>query len=243
MNPLGDGVSESLSCLLSCCPLLAKLSLQACGLTARFLQQHRLLLASALTGTGHLKSVCLSHNALGSTGFELVLKTLPLHSLTHLDLSAVRRDPADYLPLEHLTNILSQDECSLTHLSLAANGLTDSSVATLARCLPSCLTLVSLNLSGNPSVTSAGLHNILISLREACRPLTLLNLQGCQVSGPWDSAALDGLSERVKDLRLCSQGVNKLDRQALKQSWDNSRSQGHFIDRKSKCLLSAVDSL
>lgn len=50
MNPLGDGVSESLSCLLSCCPLLAKLSLQACGLTARFLQQHRLLLASALAG-------------------------------------------------------------------------------------------------------------------------------------------------------------------------------------------------
>ena len=50
LNPLGDGVSESLSCLLSCCPLLAKLSLQACGLTARFLQQHRLLLASALTG-------------------------------------------------------------------------------------------------------------------------------------------------------------------------------------------------
>lgn len=52
MNPLGDGVSESLSCLLSCCPLLAKLSLQACGFTARFLQQHRLLLAGALTGNG-----------------------------------------------------------------------------------------------------------------------------------------------------------------------------------------------
>ncbi|XP_076605193.1 tonsoku-like protein [Chaetodon auriga] len=242
MNPLGDGVSESLSCLLSCCPLLAKLSLQACGLTARFLQQHRLLLASALTGTGHLKSVCLSHNALGSTGFELVLKTLPLHCLTHLDLSAVCGPLADHLPLEHLTNVLSQDECSLTHLSLAANGLTDSSAATLARCLPSCPTLVSLNLSGNPSVTSAGLHSILISLREACRPLTLLNLQGCQVSGPWDSACLDGLSELVQDLRLCSQGLNKLDRQALKQSWDNSRSHGHFIDRKSKCLLSAASS-
>ncbi|XP_070834859.1 tonsoku-like protein [Chaetodon trifascialis] len=242
MNPLGDGVSESLSCLLSCCPLLAKLSLQACGLTARFLQQHRLLLASALTGTGHLKSVCLSHNALGSTGFELVLKTLPLHCLTHLDLSSIRGLPADHLPLEHLTNVLSQDECSLTHLSLAANGLTDSSAATLARCLPSCPSLVRLNLSGNPSVTSAGLHNILISLREACRPLTLLNLQGCQVSGPWDSACLNGLSELVQDLRLCSQGLNKLDRQALKQSWDNSRSHGHFIDRKSKCLLSAAAS-
>uniref|UniRef100_A0AAQ5ZX39 Tonsoku-like protein n=1 Tax=Amphiprion ocellaris TaxID=80972 RepID=A0AAQ5ZX39_AMPOC len=174
MNPLGDGVSESLSCLLSCCPVLAKLSLQACGLTARFLQQHRLLLANALTGTGHLKSVCLSHNALGSTGCELVLKTLPLHCLTHLDLSAVRRGPADSPALEHLT----KDDCSLTHLSLAANGLTDSTVAALARCLPSCPTLVSLNLSGNPSVTSAGLHSILVSVREACRPLSLLNLEG-----------------------------------------------------------------
>ncbi|KAM9341128.1 tonsoku-like protein [Symphorus nematophorus] len=242
MNPLGDGVSESLSCLLSCCPLLAKLSLQACGLTARFLQQHRLLLASSMTGTGHLKSVCLSHNALGSTGFELVLKTLPLHCLTHLDLSAVRRGPSDYLPLEYLTKVLSQDECSLTHLSLAANGLTDSGVAILARCLPSCPTLVNLNVSGNPSVTSAGLHNILNALREACRPLTLLNLQGCQVSGPWDSAGLDGLSELVQDLRLCSQGLNKLDRQALKQSWDCSRSRGLFIDRNSKCLISAAAS-
>ncbi|KAM8916057.1 LOW QUALITY PROTEIN: tonsoku-like protein [Spinachia spinachia] len=239
MNQLGDGVSESLSCLLSCCPLLAKLSLQACGLTARFLQQHRLLLANALTGTGHLKSVCLSHNALGSTGFELVLKTLPLHCLTHLDLSAVCRGPADYPVLEHLTKILSQDECSLTHLSLAANGLTDSSVAALARLLPSCPSLVSLNLSGNPSVTSAALHNILVSLREARRPLTLLNLQGCEVSGPWDGAGLASLSELVQDLRLCSQGLNKLDREALKQSWEASRSRGRLVDRNSKCLLSA----
>ncbi|XP_026196339.1 tonsoku-like protein [Anabas testudineus] len=242
LNPLGDGVSESLSCLLSCCPLLAKLSLQACGLTARFLQQHRLLLASALTGTGHLKSLCISHNALGSTGFELVLKTLPLHCLTHLDLSAVRRGPADFLTLEHLTKVLSQGDCSLTHLSLAGNGLTDSSVSSLSRGLALCSSLVSLNLSGNPSVTSAGLHSILSSLREAGRPLTLLNLQGCQVSGPWESADLDGLSELVKDLRLCYQGLNKLDRQFLKQNWDNSQQHGHFIDRHTKCLLSAAAS-
>uniref|UniRef100_A0A667WSG0 Tonsoku-like protein n=1 Tax=Myripristis murdjan TaxID=586833 RepID=A0A667WSG0_9TELE len=243
MNPLGDGVSESLACLLSCCPLLARLSLQACGLTARFLQQHRLLLASALAGTGHLKSVCFSHNALGSTGFELVLKTLPLHGLTHLDLSVVCSGPADYPALEHLAKVLSQDECSLTHLSLTGNGLTDSSVATLARCLPLCPTLVCLNLSGNPSITSTGLHSILMSLREACRPLTLLNLQGCQVSGPWDSAALDGLSEQVRDLRLCSQRLNKLDRQILKQSWKHTLAHGHFIDRNTKCLLSSAPSV
>lgn len=242
LNPLGDGVSESLACLLSSCPLLARLSLQACNLTARFLQQHRLLLANAMTGTGHLKSVCLSHNALGSTGFELLLKTLPLLSLTHLDLSAVCRAPADHLQLEHLVRALSQEDCPLTHLSLASNGLTDLSVATLARLLPACPTLVSLDLSGNPSVTSGGLHSILKSVREASRPLTLLNLQGCQVFGPWDEGVLDSLSTLVQNLHLCSQSLNKLDRQALKQSWEQTETHGRFLDRKSRFLMTATTS-
>lgn len=98
-----------------------------------------------------------------------------------------------------------QEECSLTHLSLAANGLTDDNVAALARfvcvcvctcflvhtgssgcnpihsffrCLASCPALVSLNISGNPQVTSAGLQNILTQLKESSRSLTLLNLEG-----------------------------------------------------------------
>ncbi|XP_077435129.1 tonsoku-like protein [Vanacampus margaritifer] len=242
LNPLGDGISESLSALLSSCPLLAELSLRGCGLTSRFLQQHRLLLAGALTGTGHLKSVCLSHNALGSTGFELLLKTLPLHTLTHLDLSAVRRGATDYPALEHLTSFLSQDNCSLTHLNLAANGLTDSSATTVARCLPICPNLVNLDLSGNPSITSVGFHSILDALREAHRPLALLNLQGCQVSGPLASEDLDALSELVRDLRLCSQGLNKLDRQALKQSWTSRQPRGYFVDRKAACFLSTAAS-
>lgn len=52
--------------------------------------------------------MCLAHNALGSTGFELVLKTLPLRCLTHLDLSAVCRSAADFLPLQRLGYALSQ---------------------------------------------------------------------------------------------------------------------------------------
>lgn len=58
VNPLGDGVSEPLSRLLSCCPVLTKLSLQACCLTARFLQQHRLLLGNALTGDSNKHIQC-----------------------------------------------------------------------------------------------------------------------------------------------------------------------------------------
>ncbi|XP_072313998.1 tonsoku-like protein [Eucyclogobius newberryi] len=239
LNLLGDGVSEPLSCLLSCCPLLVRLSLQACGLTARFLQQHRLTLAQALTGRGHLKSLCLSHNALGATGFELVLKTVPLHSLTHLELLAVRSGPADHPALEQLAKVLSQNECSLTHLGLASNGLTDNSIVTLARCLASCPALESLDLSGNPSITSAGLYSILTSLKEAGRSLSTLNLQGCQVCGPWDSTGLDGLTDLLRDMRLCSLTLNKLDRDALKHHWNTQR---HFVDRNAKCLVASLPS-
>ncbi|MCJ8736838.1 hypothetical protein PDJAM_G00016890 [Pangasius djambal] len=233
MNPLGDGWSQALACLLSACPLLATLSLQACGLTARFLQQHRLLLASALSGTGHLRSVCLSQNALGSTGFELVLKTLPLQHLTHLELNAVCKGPSDQPALDLFTKLLTQGDCSLTHLGLAANGLTDQSVRSFTRCLILCPSLVSLDLSANPSVTSAGLHSLLNALGEARRPLTHLNLQGCQVCGPWDAVCLDSLAERVQDLRLCSQRFNKMDQEILRRSWP-----GHILSRNSKCLLS-----
>ncbi|KAB5562260.1 hypothetical protein PHYPO_G00015870 [Pangasianodon hypophthalmus] len=233
MNPLGDGWSQALACLLSACPLLATLSLQACGLTARFLQQHRLLLASALSGTGHLRSVCLSQNALGSTGFELVLKTLPLQHLTHLELNAVCKGPSDQPALDLFTKLLTQGDCSLTHLGLAANGLTDQSVRSFTRCLIVCPSLVSLDLSANPSVTSAGLHSLLNALDEARRPLTHLNLQGCQVCGPWDAVCLDSLAERVQDLRLCSQRLNKMDQEILRRNWP-----GRILSRNSKCLLS-----
>lgn len=63
---------------------------------------------------------------------------------------------------------------------------------------------------------------------------------GCQVSGPWDGAAIDGLSELVQDLRLCSQALNQQDRQALKQSWRDSHAL--FLDRNGKCLLSSAIS-
>ncbi|KAL2098803.1 hypothetical protein ACEWY4_005283 [Coilia grayii] len=243
MNPLGDGHTQALACLLSACPVLATLSLQGCSLTARFLQQHRLLLASALAGTGQLRSVCLSHNALGSTGFELVLKTLPLHCLSHLHLSAVCRGPADQPALELLVTLLTQGDCALTHLSLASNGLTDHSVASLARCLPVCPLLASLDLSANPDVTSAGLHSLLVALRDARRPLTQLNLQGCQVAGPWSASCLDDLVEHVQDLRLCSQRLNKLDQHALQQSWRQRGGSGQVLLRQSKCMMTTASTM
>ncbi|XP_041702813.2 tonsoku-like protein [Coregonus clupeaformis] len=89
-------------------------------------------------------------------------------------------------------------------------------------CCPSvylCPSVVSLDLSENPAVTSVGLHSLL----STQRPLTYLNLQGCQAAGPWDSSSLDGLSEQVQDLWLCSQKLNKLDREELQQTWGQRR--------------------
>ncbi|KAA0710863.1 Tonsoku-like protein NF-kappa-B inhibitor-like protein 2 [Triplophysa tibetana] len=239
-NPLGDGWAQALATLLSACPLLSTLSLQACGLSARFLQQHRLLLANAMNSTGNLRSVCLSHNALGSTGFELVLKTLPLQCLTHLRLSSVCRGSSDQPAVEILTKLLTQVDCTLTHLSLAGNGLTDNSILSLSRCLPVCPSLVSLDLSANPAVTSAGLRSLLDALVEAQRPLTHLNLQGCQVSGPWGDLNLDSLSDHIRDLRLCSQSLNKLDQNALQHGWRQSTDPVNIFSSTSKCMLSVT---
>lgn len=84
--------------------------------------------------------------------------------------------------------------------------------------------------------------NAVAGKSRACKPdfgcWWAVCLTGCQVSGPWETGALDGLSELVQDLRLCSQALNKLDRQALKQSWNGSTH--NVIDQNSKWLLSAT---
>ncbi|XP_064815394.1 tonsoku-like protein isoform X1 [Oncorhynchus masou masou] len=66
----------------------------------------------------------------------------------------------------------SQDDCSLTHLSLAGNQLMDGRVATLARCWPVCLSVVYVDLSEKQAGTSAGLYSLL----STQRPLTYPNL-------------------------------------------------------------------
>uniref|UniRef100_A0A671PEL3 Tonsoku-like protein n=1 Tax=Sinocyclocheilus anshuiensis TaxID=1608454 RepID=A0A671PEL3_9TELE len=233
MNPLGDGWTQALASLLSACPMLSALSLQACGLSARFLQQHRLLLANALASkcTGNMRSVCFSHNALGSTGFELVLKTLPMHCLTHLQLSAL----SSYCTYIFVTKLKASFIC-LFHF--AAYCINYRYILVIFRCLPVCPSLVSLDLSGNPSVTSVGLQSLLNALMEAQRPLTHLNLQGCQVSGPLGDVCLDSLSDHIRDLRLCSQSLNKLDQDALQQSWRRRSEHVHVFSHNSKCMLS-----
>ncbi|XP_044149724.1 tonsoku-like protein [Bufo gargarizans] len=217
MNPLGDGLSQPLAALLLHCPLLSTLHLRACQLSAKFLQQYRLVLADAFRGAVHLKNLSLSHNPLGSTGVELVLKTIPHETISCLELRAVTA--GDALITEPLIRYLTQDGCILSHLTLSSNHLSDESVRELARCLPVCSSLTSLDLSGNPKIGGNGFQHLLNAIQERNIEMQELNLTGCSIQGPFNSCSLDALSSLLHELRLCSRSLSKKDREMLLQAW------------------------
>ncbi|XP_075050677.1 tonsoku-like protein [Mixophyes fleayi] len=217
MNPLGDGLSQPLASLVHHCPVLSTLHLQACQLSTKFMQQYRLLLADAFRGAVHLKNLSLSHNPLGSTGVEFLLKTLPHETISRLDLGAVTA--GDSLIMEPLVRYLSQDGCVLSHLTLSSNNLTDESVRDLARCLPVCPSLTALNLSANPKVGTTGFECLLSGIWERNCEMAELNLTGCSISGPLTSTSMDVLSSLLQELRLASHSLSKKDREVLSQAW------------------------
>ncbi|KAM3928619.1 tonsoku-like protein [Leptodactylus fuscus] len=217
MNPLGDGLSQPLASLLLHCPVLTTLNLQACQLSAKFLQQYRLLLANAFKGSLHLKNLSLSHNPLGSTGVELVLKTLPHETISRLELGAVTT--GDALMMEPLVRYLSQDGCVLSHLILSSNHLSDESVRELARCFPVCSSLTSLDLSGNSKIGVNGFQSLLNGIQERNVEMQELNLTGCGIRGPFNGCSLDTLSSHLQELRLGSCCLSKKDKETLLQAW------------------------
>ncbi|XP_059497146.1 tonsoku-like protein [Stegostoma tigrinum] len=199
LNPLGDGCSQSVASLIKSCPLLSTLKLQACGLTAKFLQNYRLLLTEAMKGAGHLKKVCLSHNALGSVGTELILQSLPQHNVSHLDIAAVISNHGDTLVMEHLARYLSQGDCNLTHLNLSGNRLTDDSVRDLCRCLLLCPSLVSLDVSANSGITTVGVEMLFGAVRERTCGMQYLNVSG----GYWGRSLVSPLAKDSAE-SMCS---------------------------------------
>ncbi|KAM4706217.1 LOW QUALITY PROTEIN: tonsoku-like protein [Rhinophrynus dorsalis] len=219
VNPLGDGLSQPLASLLRSCPVLSSLHLRGCQLSVKFLQQYRLLLADAFRGSVHLKVVSLSHNPLGSTGVELVLKTLPHETVSRLDLGAVTAGNKESLMVEPVVRFLSQAGCVMSHLSLSSNHLTDESVRELARCLPVCPSLTSLDLSGNPCVGTDGFNQLLEGIQERNSEMAELNLTGCSIRGPLTSSSLDVLSSYLRELRLGSHSLTKKDKEVLAQAW------------------------
>nr|XP_028591818.1 tonsoku-like protein [Podarcis muralis] len=220
LNPLGDGSTQPLASLVQACPVLSTLRLQACGFTTAFLQHYRLLLASALKGAVHLRRLTVSHNALGSSALELLLKSLPSENLTHLDISSVGARPGDQQPLQDaVARYLAQEGCALNHLALSGNHLNDDAVAELASHLPTCLPLVSLDLSANPEIGIVGLRTLLLALEERNRGLQFLSLAGCSVRGPLDSVTWTKLSSNVSQLQLCTRHLSRSDQRDVAELW------------------------
>ncbi|XP_066480047.1 tonsoku-like protein [Tiliqua scincoides] len=242
LNPLGDSSCQALASLVQACPILSTLKLQACNLTAAFLRHHRLLLVSALKGAVHLKRLVVSHNALGSSGLELLLKSLPCKNLTHLEISSVEARPRNQHPLqEAVASYLAQEGCALTHLTFSGNHLNDAAAAELARCLPVCLSLVSLDLSANPEISIVGLRTLLLALEERNSGLQFLNLAGCSVRGPLEHSTWTKLSSSVHQLWLCSHHLSSSDQRDVVGLWHSpAGSSFHSVTRHHKLFCQCL---
>ncbi|KAJ7428607.1 hypothetical protein BTVI_00142 [Pitangus sulphuratus] len=99
-----------------------------------------------------------------------------------------------------------QDGCALSHLTLSGNHLGDEDIEEVARSLPSCLSLVSLDLSANPGISTEGLRTLLGALEKRSRGLEFLSLAGCSV-GPLDEPTWTRSTGMIRDLRLCGRRV------------------------------------
>ncbi|XP_034615365.1 tonsoku-like protein [Trachemys scripta elegans] len=102
---------------------------------------------------------------------------------------------------------------------MSGNHLSDEAVAELARCLPVCPALVSLDLSANPGITVVGLRTLLSALGERNQGLCYLSLAGCSVRGPLDSTTWARVSADVRELRLCSRQLSRSDQRGVGESW------------------------
>ncbi|XP_019485672.1 PREDICTED: tonsoku-like protein [Hipposideros armiger] len=217
MNPLGDGCGLALASILRACPVLSTLHLQACGFGPRFLLSHQTALGSAFQDARHLKTLSLSFNVMGATALAQTLQNLPAHSLLRLELSSVAASKSDSSLTEPVVRYLTKESCALTHLSLSANHLDDKAVRDLSRCLPLCPSLVSLDLSANPEVSTAGLEELLCDLQKRPQGLSFLGLSGCAVQGPLGPGLWDKIATLLQELQLCSRSLAHEDRAALRQ--------------------------
>ncbi|XP_074754375.1 tonsoku-like protein [Athene noctua] len=192
LNPLGDAACGALSQLLQRCPALTTLRLQACGFGRAF----------ALAGAPRLQTLALSCNALGPAGLARLLGSLPGRDLVRLELGSVAA-PGPQPLTAALGKYLAQEGCALSHLVLSGNRLGDGDVLEVARCLPACPALVSLDFSANPGIGTAGLQALLSALDRRTRGLHFLSLAGCAVEAPSDAATWARIAGKIRDFRLC----------------------------------------
>ncbi|XP_031525747.1 tonsoku-like protein [Papio anubis] len=217
MNPLGDGCGQALASLLRTCPLLSTLRLQACGFGPSFFLSHQTALGSAFQDAEHLKTLCLSYNALGAPSLARTLQSLPARTLLHLELSSVAAGKGDSGLMEPIVQYLAKEGCALAHLTLSANHLGDKAIRDLCRCLSLCPSLISLDLSANPEISCVSLEELLSTLQKRPQGLSFLGLSGCAIQGPLGLGLWDKIAAQLRELQLCSRRLCAEDRDAVRQ--------------------------
>ncbi|XP_022094570.1 tonsoku-like protein [Acanthaster planci] len=247
-NPLTDASAPHLAALISHCCLLAELSLTSCDLTAKLFQLHRRALTEAFQSASNLRSLRISHNALGSTGVELFLRCLSPDVVSSLDLSCVISSAIGSNLAKHLASFLSQPDCSLKDLHLSGCHLKDNDILDITGCLSARSPLTSLNLSGNAHVTEVSICPLLQTLAGASTSLESLDLSGCGLSTPLSTDLLASLSlvlardgparAGLKSLRMCGSQLSKNDRELLIGVWEDAHGDSamHDVD-STRCVF------
>ncbi|XP_072013622.1 tonsoku-like protein [Amphiura filiformis] len=252
-NPLSDACALYVSSLVKHCPLLAKLGLQSCDLSMKFFQLHRRALTEAFQGATNLHTIQVSHNALGSTGVELLLKCLSANAIVSLDLSCVIPTAVGNNLAKHMASYLGQSDCVLKELLLSGCHLSDEDCQDLARCIPFSKHLTALDLSANPKITAVGIAEVLNTFTRSSLPLEKFDVSGCGLKTPLSTDAMDavaGILEKkaeggqpaLRELKMSGTELTKVDHEVLLNMWDvaHGDESQHNIDRI-RCVLFTRD--
>ncbi|XP_071965938.1 tonsoku-like protein [Antedon mediterranea] len=201
-NFLTDDSSLHLAYIVECCPRLTKLKLQSCDFTMKLF--HRQFM-DALKSLRHLESFSISHNAIGSTGVELLLKSLHHTSLKTLDLSSVIKNSHGSPVGLHLSRYMSQTDCCLESLRISDCCVNDDDITSVSRCMNSNTTLSSIDLSCNDDITCLALQQLLTTIQSHKLTIKKLDFSGCPLKSLSDTLAeallmsmSSGLIEEVK---------------------------------------------
>ncbi|XP_078608465.1 tonsoku-like protein [Branchiostoma floridae x Branchiostoma japonicum] len=243
-NPLGDSCTLPLARLVQACPLLTVLQLQSCCLSMKVFQQHRKQLMDGLKGALHLQTLDMSHNPLGSTGVELLLKCLAQDVVTSLDLCGVIATSSNNHLARHVSLYLAQPDCVLKHLSLADNYLCDDMLGEITRALQSNPTLQSLQVSTNCKLGNQTLQTILETVQSGV-PLQELDMSGCGLTAPLSNTTLDLLEQAtvgLRKLRLCGNNLKKGDKDQVVDLW-RMKWGGKAVEHveRSSCMLGVAE--
>ncbi|XP_078688374.1 tonsoku-like protein [Branchiostoma floridae x Branchiostoma belcheri] len=239
-NPLGDSCTLPLARLVQACPLLTVLQLQSCCLSMKVFQQHRRQLTDGLKGALHLQTLDISHNPLGSTGVELLLKCLAQDVVTSLDLRGVIATSSNNHLARHVSLYLAQPDCVLKHLNVADNYLCDDMLEEITRSLQSNPTLQSLHVSTNCKLGNQTLQSVLETVQSGV-PLQELDMSGCGLTAPLNNTTLELLqhnTEGLRKLRLCGNNLKKGDKDQIVDLWHMKWGGKALVHvEKNSCML------